>query len=113
MIKGAENSHMASQAAGTRNALANLRLAADMSRGQAADSLRGLADNHVPTTLEYGEDSRVSAGSAGLLCQPAMHRLKDYDALQVLRAKNAPHIHSEHIVQTTDAMLRSVKFAGD
>lgn len=111
MIKGGENTHMLAQIAGNSNLLANLRLAKDMSRGEVAASIDGIAEAKIPLTLEYGDRSRISAAAPDMALRPMVSQLNKKGLLQILKAVNAPHIHSEHIAQTTDAMLRSVKFA--
>ncbi len=111
IVRGSEDSHMLAQVARNNNLIANLRLANDMGRGRFVETIGSFASQKVPMTLEYGDMSEVSAGVEELLYQPLMCRLKCQGLLQMLRAKNAPHLHSEHIVQTTDAVLRSMKFA--
>lgn len=111
IVKGKESSHMLKQVAGNGNIGTNWRLVRDMRRGGVSDSLRSLAERGLPTTLEYGTSSKVSAGVPELVYQPSMCQLKHKGLLQMLRAVNGPHIHSEHIVQTTDAVLRSMKFS--
>jgi hypothetical protein len=112
IVKGGEDSHILRQTAGNGNVIVNFRLVRDMCRGEAAQNFRRFSEKDIPTTLEYGTDSAASAGVPGLQYQPHMCELKDKDLLQLLIARNAPHAHSENIVQTVDAMLRSIKFAG-
>lgn len=112
IAKGKESSRMLRQVAGNGNIRTNWRLVKDMRRGGVSGFFDSFAERKLPTTIEYGTYSNVSAGVPELFYQPECS-LKDKGLLQILKAVNAPHIHSEHIVQTIDAMLRSVKFARD
>lgn len=110
--KDGEKSHMVRQLAGNGNIRTNLRLARELSTSGFESALSKLNNNLTPITLEYGDTSQVTEGFSDFVYtnEDCLELSRD-GLLQVIRAESAPHIHSEHIVATADALLRSIKFA--